>query len=181
MVEPFRLHLQLCHWLLILVPRVFINWLYLLWQGRFCSFFLGTSKCTSGESFQNPFLKVAAALGACVYIMDATYRQIWVKAIWSKQSVLRALLPAELCPPDASKCPAEGSDVERGRFRCHYSTHCPPSGQGIPYVWRKNFFSFWGSSKRDHLSCCVSSLWGWKLLSLWPTQLKPGSSVGSRK
>lgn len=50
------------------------------------------------------------------------------------------MLPAELCPPAASKCPAEGSEAERGRFRYHYSTHCPPSGQGIPFAWRKTFF-----------------------------------------
>lgn len=122
--------------------------------------FLGTSECTSGESSQNPSLKVAAALGACVYIMDATYRQIWVKAIWSKQSVLRALLPAELCPPDASKCPGEGSDVERGCFKYHYSTHCPPSGQGIPFAWRKTFFFPFEEEARGITSHVVYLLFG---------------------
>lgn len=183
MGESLPLDLQLCNWILILAPGSF-HWLIIsALAGHILPFlfyfFLGTSKHTSGERVWNPFLKVAAALGVCVYIMDATYRQIWVKAIWPKHGVLWASLLAELCLPNASKCPAEGSDAKGD-----------VSDTVIPLVtllharnpWSGGRFFFWASSKPDHLSFCISSLCGWKLLSFWPTRLKPGiSNIGCRK
>lgn len=119
------------------------------------AFLLGTLKHTSGESFCNPFLKAAAALGVCVYIVDTTYRQNWVKAIWSKHSVLWPSLPAELCLPNASKCPAEGSDVEWGRFSYHCSTHYFMSRNTLRV---EEDFSFEEAARRitSHFVCLLS-------------------------
>lgn len=55
--------------------------------------------------------------------MDATYRQIWVKASWSEQCPLSVASSRALPSQCLSRYSVEGSDMERGPFRYCYSTH----------------------------------------------------------